>query len=229
VLSFLVPQAVTASRVVLGAIALLAAIAGRDALSATLITLGAVTDMVDGPLARALGVRSDFGARFDSFADYLCYVVAPVVLSRSILAAPEPVLSTILVTLPLLAGAARYSRNLGQRSETFAVAGIPGLATVFYAFLIVGFEFARPDSLLGPRPAAVVLGAAVVFASTMMVAPVRYPKVTARKAVLAAVAIALVLMPFVFTRPLAACMLVLGTIYAFVPLARRPRRLPGRS
>ncbi len=44
------------------------------AVAATFITLGAVTDGLDGWAARRLGVSSPFGALFDYFCDYLCFV-----------------------------------------------------------------------------------------------------------------------------------------------------------
>ena len=73
----IVPQLLTATRVVLGTYALMAALDGHLYVAATLISLGAVTDGLDGLAARWLNAASSFGALFDYFADYLCYVIAP--------------------------------------------------------------------------------------------------------------------------------------------------------
>jgi CDP-diacylglycerol--serine O-phosphatidyltransferase len=224
VLRFLAPQIVTASRVILGAAALVAAIFARGHLAATFVTFGAITDGLDGRLATTLDVRSDFGAAFDYYADYLCYVVAPAVLSLLLLPDPRGVTGVIAVTLPLLTGAIRYSRNLGRlRSEAFEQVGIPGLGTVIYAFLVVGLVFARADEILGPSALSFVLMFFVAFTCAMMVAPVRYPKLMRRSWLFAPVAIGLVVMPFVLTRPLALCMLALGLVYALWPLVARPQ------
>ncbi len=229
-LRFLAPQLVTASRVILGAAALLAGVFARAHRAATLITFGAITDGLDGRLATKLDVRSDFGAAFDYFADYVCYVVAPAVLSLSMLADPRSVSGAFAVALPLLTGAIRYSRNLGLlRTEAFERAGIPGLGTVIYAFLVVGLVFARPADVLGPSAVSFVLVSFVAFTCAMMVVPVRYPKLMRRSWLFVPVAVGLVVMPFVWTRPLAVCMLALGLVYALWPLVGRPKAGTSRT
>ena len=75
-----VPQLLTASRVAFGAAGILAATEGQLYRSATMITLGTVTDGIDGFMSRRLGVSSSFGAVFDYFADYTCFVIAPWML-----------------------------------------------------------------------------------------------------------------------------------------------------
>ena len=82
VVLFAAPQLLTASRLVIGTAALIAAIDGRLYMAATLICLGAVTDGLDGFLARRFDAASAFGALFDYFADYVCYVVAPWAMAR---------------------------------------------------------------------------------------------------------------------------------------------------
>jgi phosphatidylserine synthase len=63
-------------RVGCGAPALFAVHFQEEEFAATLITLGFITDGIDGPVARKLGVSSEFGASHDYFANYLCYIVA---------------------------------------------------------------------------------------------------------------------------------------------------------
>jgi CDP-diacylglycerol--serine O-phosphatidyltransferase len=75
----------TASRVVIGALALSAALDGRFRDAAALITLSAVIDGLDGKLARWLNASSPFGGIFDYFCDYLCFLMAPWALTRGLL------------------------------------------------------------------------------------------------------------------------------------------------
>src|SRR5262245_53224502 len=106
----LIPQLLTGCRLMMGAGALVVAETDRLYVAATLVCLGGVTDGLDGFLARRLGVVSSFGALFDYFADYVCYVLAPWAIARALLTAPSPVQTAVLM-LPLLTAAIRYSRN----------------------------------------------------------------------------------------------------------------------
>jgi CDP-diacylglycerol---serine O-phosphatidyltransferase len=127
------PQILTAARLVLGAGALAAAADGRLITAATLITLGTFTDGLDGPLARRLGVATPFGALFDYFADYVCYIVAPWGLARALV----PSAPALVMALPFLTGAARYARNgVTVTAAGGAVDELPGLGTVFFAFVL---------------------------------------------------------------------------------------------
>jgi CDP-diacylglycerol--serine O-phosphatidyltransferase len=219
------PQVVTGARVGLGAAATVAAFGGRFHAAAALITVGAATDVLDGLLARRLGVASAFGALFDTFSDYLCFVVAPWALTRALVAAGGSLAHEALVGLPLLTGAVRYARN----SLLIVAAGrevreLPGLPTVFFAFLPVAAVFLDARSLVGGPVLSAALIFFVVTFSLLMVAPVRYPKLARARGATAAVLMALVLMPFLGTRILAGVMAVTGLLYVAVAhlLARGP-------
>ncbi len=216
-LRFCIPQGITAFRVVLGGGALYAAAFHRVDLAATLITLGAVTDGLDGPLARRLGVISEFGALFDYFADYLCYIVAPMMLSLIITGESQGLISLMVLGLPLLAGAIRYSRNASLlKIQAFDEVGIPGLGTVFYAFFIVTLAFLD----LGPTIGAVLLNRilllTVVAVSCLMILPVRYPRLMKFKWISAPILLGFAVMPFVYTKVLAAIALALGFVYTAI-------------
>lgn len=213
-LRFGFPQAVTASRVALGGWALFAAVFRQPDLAARLITLGAVTDGLDGPLARRLGVSSDFGSLFDLFADYLCYIVAPVVLSFVILEARPEAWSAVLLALPLLAGAVRYSRNaLRSRSESFADVGFPGLGTVIYAFFIVTLTHLLQAGWFDARLSQWLLMILVPSLSVLMVTPVRYPKLLKYRWISIPILPGFVVMCFFQTALLSAVTLALGFVY----------------
>jgi phosphatidylserine synthase len=215
-LRFSIPQGITASRVILGGGALYAGAFQRVDLAATLITLGAVTDGLDGPLARRLGVISEFGALFDYFADYLCYIVAPVMLSL-ILAESHGLLSLIVLGLPLLTGAIRYSRNAGLlKTQAFDEVGIPGLGTVFYAFFIVTLAFLDLKPAIGPALLNRILLFTVVAVSCLMILPVRYPRLMKFKWISAPILLGFAVMPFVYPKVLAAIALALGFVYTTI-------------
>ncbi len=231
--NFLVPQALTASRIAFGGGAVAAAIHADANLAATLITLGAVTDGLDGPIARMLGVSSDFGAIFDYFSDYLCYVVAPSILSLTLFNKPGGLFSIVVFSLPLLTGAIRYARNgLRLRNEDFAEVGFPGLGTVIYGFFIVTVTFIRPEGFMSPILINRLMLCVVLLVSCLMVLPVRYPKLMKYKWISAVVLPGFILMPFFLTRILAAITLALGCVYTFVSpfFMRHPavRGTPGR-
>ncbi len=211
ILAFGAVQACTATRIGLAAGAVLAAQSGRLDVAATLITLGIVTDGCDGVLARRFKAESEFGGLFDYFADYLCYIIAPWLLTCALLA-PLAGLTMVVCAVPLLTAAIRYSRNGNLlRAESFEQLGFPGLLTVFYSLFVVCLVF-----LHVPPAGLTRIGILIVVAgfSCMMVAPVRYPKLTRFKSVFGIVYISLTVMPFLFTRPLAA--IVLALVFAYV-------------
>jgi phosphatidylserine synthase len=216
-LRFCIPQVITASRVVLGGGALYAAAFHQIDLAATLITLGAVTDGLDGPLARRLGAISEFGALFDYFADYLCYIVAPVMLSLLIAGESLGLLRLIVLGLPLLTGAIRYSRNAGLlKTQAFNEVGIPGLGTVFYAFFIVTLAFLDLRGIIGAVLHNRILLLTVVAVSCLMILPVRYPRLMKFKWISAPILLGFAVMPFMYTRVLAAIALALGFVYTVI-------------
>lgn len=222
-LRVITPQILTGSRVVLGATAMITVWNGRLYLAAVLIAIGAVTDILDGFLARRLGVTSAFGALFDTFTDYLCFVVAPWVICRALVEAEGSLFYEALIGLPLLTGAIRYARNsliIATRAQE--VRELPGLATVFFAFLPVVTVFLDARELIGQSTLSGILTFFVVIFSLLMITTVQYPKLNNFRGASALVLLFLVAMPLVGTRILAGIMFTLGILYvAFGPLFTR--------
>ncbi len=212
-----VPQALTGSRIAFGAAAVVAASRGNAYLAATLITLGAVTDGLDGAAARWLGGGTPFGIWFDYFSDYVCYVMAPWMLSRLLVGGAGPALEAALA-LPLATAAIRYARNGGILSAAGSnVPDLPGLGTVFYAFVPVTAVF------LGVSPAALPSGMPVFVAmllafSALMNAPVRFPKLGKLRGASPLVLVLLSIQPFWMTRAIAMATLVIGLSYVLLGL-----------
>ena len=220
----LFPQVLTGSRIVFGAGAAVAVSRGDAYLAATLITLGSVTDGLDGAAARWLGGTTSFGIWFDYFSDYVCYVVAPWLLSRLLVGTPGTVGEAALA-VPLVTAAIRYSRNgrtLGAASPR--VPDLPGLGTVFFAFVPVTAVFLDVDPHAFAWGDAVFLGTIVIF-SALMNAPVRFPKLTKLRGASPLVLVLLAIEPFWMTKPIAGATLVIGISYVLLAAARDRRGL----
>ena len=206
-------HALTASRVFAGAAAIDATLRGRLDLAAALITASAVLDGLDGKAARWTGAAGPFGALFDYFCDYLSFIVAPWILARA-LAGTDGWTLQCLLALPLLTGAIRYSLNgvvvAGRDAE---VRDLPGVGTIFFAFLPVLVVFLDGPSRLSKEVVTVTVGAGTAVLSLLMLAPVRYPKLSLIPGASPAVLILLTLMPWLGTRAIATAALLIGTAY----------------
>jgi CDP-diacylglycerol--serine O-phosphatidyltransferase len=204
----------TASRVVLGAVALNAALDGQFTRAAAFITASAVVDGLDGKLARWLNASSPFGGVFDYFCDYVCFLVAPWALTRGLLGPDRAPVADAVLVLPLVTGAIRYARNsvlvTGQRDE---VRQLPGLGTVFFAFASVLAVFLDAPARLSPDHLELALLTTTTVLSLLMVAPVDYPKLTNFRGASPAVLVLLAMMPILGTTVIALAALVLGWSY----------------
>lgn len=216
-LRFILAQVLTGSRIALAAAAVLFAVVKQSSLAAKLIALGTVTDILDGPVAARLRARSEFGEIFDYFADYLCYIVAPVVLTCTLLAGRRIGYAALLLSLPLLTGAIRYSRNAGLlKKEAFEQVGFPGLLTSCYALFVVGTVLVQFQTITGLPSLKTVWCIAVPSMSLLMISRIRYPKLTVSKTVAVLVVLFLLALPFVLTRALAAFMLSVVLAYTAI-------------
>ena len=204
----------TASRVVMGAVALDAALDGQFTRAAAFITASAVVDGLDGKLARWLNAASPFGGVFDYFCDYLCFLVAPWALTRSLLGPDRAPIADAVLVLPLVTGAIRYARNsLLVTSQREEVRQLPGLGTVFFAFVSVLAVFLDAPARLSPEQLEVALLTMTTVLSLLMVAPVEYPKLSNFRGASPAVLVLLTAMPIVGTTLISVAALVLGWSY----------------
>lgn len=217
IICFLIPQFLTGIRVVMGGIALFLAMKGQSHWAATWIAYGAISDGLDGIAARRLSATSEFGAIFDLFADYVCYIIAPVALSIGFFDEAPGSMVYFFLGLPLLAGAIRYARNLRiGRNEAFEVAGIPGLGTVIYAFLIVTLVFSEAEKELGIARIRYAILVLAPILSALMISPIRYSKLMKHNWIFFPSVAGFLIMPFAFTRLFAAVTFTMGFIYTVV-------------
>jgi CDP-diacylglycerol---serine O-phosphatidyltransferase len=107
----LLPSAFTVGNIVCGLMAITMALNGRLVESAWLILLGSVLDGLDGTVARAVGAHTHFGREFDSFADFVTFGVAPVVMLFGSLAEAFDFWAWLIGGVYLVAGAFRLTRH----------------------------------------------------------------------------------------------------------------------
>jgi CDP-diacylglycerol--serine O-phosphatidyltransferase len=68
-----------------------------------IVMLAAVLDLLDGAIARAMKVESEFGGVFDSLADAVSFGVAPsVIILKTLSVAPQTMLSFFLTTSAMI-------------------------------------------------------------------------------------------------------------------------------
>lgn len=76
----MVPNLFTVANMALGFFAILAAFEQRWIAAPTAIFIAHIMDILDGRIARWLGLTSDFGMEFDSFADLISFGLAPAIM-----------------------------------------------------------------------------------------------------------------------------------------------------
>lgn len=141
-----IPNALTASRVALTAVAYAVAWAEWEALFAVLVLTIVLTDILDGPIARRAGVANREGANLDSLADFLFYASLPVWVWRF---EPTFILRMLWLIGPMFAlyvvanAVNRVRRGaIGYHNRITRTAGTVG---VVYAMWVILFG---PDSIL---------------------------------------------------------------------------------
>ena len=160
-------HAFTASGAVVGAIALLAVVAGNLPQAAVLMLVALAIDSVDGTLARAVRVGEVLpgidGRRLDDIVDYLNYVIVPVVF---LVAAGY--LGPWVAAAPILASAYGFSQQDAKTEDDFFL-GFPSYWNVvaLYVWLL--------DVTPAVATAVVVVCAIAVFVPLKYVYPSKMP------------------------------------------------------
>lgn len=203
---------VTLINAVLGLAAITAAFTASPGVVARLILLAAVADGLDGIIARRRGGTA-VGPYLDSLADVVSFGTAPAVFVFAVAYAAWS---------PLTANPAQYAIAIGVPA-LFVVLSLvrTGLYTVY-----VGEDETRPGIqntlaasilaagyLAGVTDVWLVLAAAVVL-SILMVAPVPYPKLLARDAlVMGVVQVGAILRPSLLERAFPRMLLLAALAY----------------
>ncbi|PSP48148.1 CDP-diacylglycerol--serine O-phosphatidyltransferase [Halobacteriales archaeon QH_7_69_31] len=207
-------DAVTVLNAAVGSLAAAVAIT-EPALAARLVLLAAIADGLDGVVARARG-STPVGDHLDSLADVASFAVAPAVfvfaVARPALGGSTPE-TVVLVGVPALFVAMAVVRLGFYMLEDRDVARTEGVQTTLAAtILAVAY-------LAGVTDPLVLLGATAAF-TYLMVAPITYPELYARDAlVLGGLQALAVLFPAAVDRVFPRSLLVFAVGYlVFAPV-----------
>lgn len=174
-----VPNFFTLMNLLAGFFSLIQTAAGNLEAAAWLVVLAAFFDLLDGLMARLVGVSGEFGVELDSLSDVVSFGVAPSFLLYEFgLNQLGPMWGGLLASLPALFGAVRLARfnalaEAGEKSTEFVGLPIPAQAGAVVVFILASVDLAWFDVLA--RPQLSVLISIVVALSFLMVAPVPFP------------------------------------------------------
>ncbi|MCD6499256.1 MAG: CDP-alcohol phosphatidyltransferase family protein [Deltaproteobacteria bacterium] len=128
---YLVPNAVTATNMMLGVASLLNTLAGQYQLAGWLILLGVIFDKLDGSTARFLKASSRFGVEFDSLADLITFGMAPAGFVYAVVGGHIPPISPVLRSLLAIACGA-YVLASATRLARFNLDAVAGGSPIYF-------------------------------------------------------------------------------------------------
>ncbi|KZN14592.1 CDP-diacylglycerol--glycerol-3-phosphate 3-phosphatidyltransferase [Marinomonas sp. TW1] len=142
---------------------------GRYHTCAIIFALAAITDWLDGYLARKLNQTSAFGAFFDPVADKLMVSIALVLLVASYSNPLMTLASAVIVGREIVISALReWMAEMGKRASV-AVSYIGKLKTAMQMLAIFILLGARPDTLPAHIGEGVLIAAALLTLWSMYV------------------------------------------------------------
>ncbi len=146
-----IPNMITSGNLLCGMLSLILTVRGHYLPAAWMIPCAVFFDFIDGNVARAMGVSSNFGIEIDSLGDVVSFGVAPAILLYSVsLKSLYGVTGAIIAAFFALCGALRLARfNLLHVTGPFQGLPIPA-GGVFLVSLVMGgiYEFI-PTWILG--------------------------------------------------------------------------------
>ncbi|WP_420454049.1 CDP-diacylglycerol--serine O-phosphatidyltransferase [Rubrivirga sp.] len=174
-----VPNFFTLMNLLAGFFSLIQTAAGNLEAAAWLVVLAGFFDLLDGLMARLVGVSGDFGVELDSLSDVVSFGVAPSFLLYVFgLNQLGPMWGGLLASLPALFGAVRLAKfnsltEAGVKSTEFSGLPIPAQAGTVVVFILTFID--RPWFDVLARPQLSVLITLVVGMSALMVSPISFP------------------------------------------------------
>ena len=173
---YLLPHLITTANLFFGFFAIVQAFAGKPDLAALGIILAAVSDAIDGRVARLANATSRFGMEYDSIADTVSFGVAPAMLAFSagnlgVLGRPGWVM-VFLYTVCAALRLARFNVSPGRYRGRFE--GMPSPAAAGCVASTQWFvSFLRDNGVAFDVPEFVVAGG-VATLGLLMVSPIPY-------------------------------------------------------
>ena len=168
---YFLPNAVTATNMLLGFLSITMSFKGKYHLAAWFILLAMIFDALDGFVARKMNAFSEFGKEFDSFCDSISFGMAPgiliyAILSESTLNFPRELI-TPLAFIYALAGVVRLVKfnvvtTASSSKDDFSGMPIPNAANLIAAYYL----FADATGL-GVSP-KILIGLALISAVLMV-------------------------------------------------------------
>jgi CDP-diacylglycerol--serine O-phosphatidyltransferase len=232
--AYLLPSLFTIGNVLLGFYAIVCALVGNFQRAALVVFIAAITDSLDGAVARMTGTETEFGKEFDSLADVITFGVAPGLLAylwgvRDL--APRAWLIPLFYVVATATRLARFNVQVKVADSRFFV----GLPTPAAAGAICSLLFFAPNAAWRDWMEALV-AVALLVVGMLMVSTFRYvsfKKLDLRQRWSYRVALPLAaVVVVVFTLP-QATFLVIAVLYALSApasfLVSRLRRRPGAT
>ncbi len=168
----LLPNLFTFGNAFFGFSSIVSAASGDLVASAYFILLGALMDMLDGRIARLIGISSELGAQLDSLSDAISFCLAPAFLVYVWKLKTVGFLGFFACVLFLLAGLLRLARfNLTSQEQKHFFIGTP--STFAGCFLVTVFLNAR-NTFFNPMFLFLLLCFVIVLAY-LMISTVRFP------------------------------------------------------
>jgi CDP-diacylglycerol--serine O-phosphatidyltransferase len=170
-----IPNVATVFNMFLGFLAITLIMNGEPIKAGWVMILGIVFDVIDGKLARLMGLTSRFGTEFDSLADTITFCAVPSILVYYTYVDGLPkILGAAISFMPLLFGAIRLAKfNIAADDEPkpyFIGLTTPLGATTIVSFMLFNYEMYGD---MGDPRLALVLVAVVSF---LEISPVRITK-----------------------------------------------------
>ncbi|MAJ43205.1 MAG: CDP-diacylglycerol--serine O-phosphatidyltransferase [Candidatus Marinimicrobia bacterium] len=173
-----IPSLFTIINLFLGFLAILNVQLGNYNLACYFILIAGFLDSMDGKIARAFGISTDFGMEIDSLADMVSFCLAPSVMVYHLYTFDLPgILGEIIAAAPLIFGAIRLARfNVNSSNEPSSV--FIGLPTPAAALSIAALVlFTTQERYINPEYTQPRLILPAIFCiAFLMVSKVNYPK-----------------------------------------------------
>ena len=170
-----IPNIATIFNMFLGFLAITLILNGEPIKAGWVMMVGVFFDVLDGKLARLMGLTSRFGTEFDSLADTVSFCAVPSVLVYSIYVDGLPIiLGAAISFMPLLFGTirlAKFNIDTTDKPKPYLI----GLTTPLAAITIIAFmlfNYQLYGDMGDPRLALVI----VAIMSFLEISPVRFSK-----------------------------------------------------
>ncbi|MEO6131533.1 MAG: CDP-alcohol phosphatidyltransferase family protein, partial [Saprospiraceae bacterium] len=140
-----IPNALTLTNLFCGTTAIILLINGLIPFTLMLMGIALVADVLDGAIARKLGINSDLGVQLDSLADLVTFGVLPSVMIYVAYSLyghdkPDEILITVMAGLTAVSAGLRLARfNIDNRPREY----FWGLATPAGGMLVAGWLWAQ--------------------------------------------------------------------------------------